>query len=86
MSDIFKDYNMTDGFPFNMQNMPNMSEQNMPNMSDIKNFFTGNNNTDNNGQTSTNTASDPSAMFMANMSKEQQKLYDEYLSQLDNIL
>ena len=86
MSDIFKDYNMADGFPFNMQNMPNMSEQNMPNMSDIKNFFTGNNNTDNNGQTSTNTASDPSAMFMANMSKEQQKLYDEYLSQLDNIL
>ncbi len=58
MSDIFKDYNMADGFPFNIQNMPK----------------------------STNTASDPGAMFMANMSKEQQKLYDEYLSQLDNIL
>lgn len=29
---------------------------------------------------------DPSSIFMANMSKEQQKLYDEYLKQLDNII
>lgn len=78
MSDIFKDYNMSDGFPFNMQNMSNMPE--------IKNFFTGKNNENNSAGESASTTPDPSAMFMANMSKEQQKLYDEYLSQLDNIL
>ncbi len=64
MSDIFKDYNMTD----------------------MKNFFTGKGGENNSSQASADTATDPGAMFMANMSKEQQKLYDEYLSQLDNIL
>ena len=29
---------------------------------------------------------DPSSMLMSNMSKQQQKLYDEYLKELDNIL
>ena len=100
MSDIFKNFS-SDGEggipPFDMGNLfnsvmsgssPNPDYDSNSGSNSDSGFNSDSDSNSNSGRKAESgfNFTDPSSILMSNMSKQQQKLYDEYLKELDNIL
>lgn len=98
MSDIFKNFS-SDGEggipPFDMSNLFNSVMSGSSPNPDYDSNSGSNSDSGFNSDSDSNSGrkagagfnfTDPSSILMSNMSKQQQKLYDEYLKELDNIL